>query len=206
MKDRPFDQRVERCLHKYLSFATPLSTGWDSIRLERIPSISRTLPGRTRCSRMQSRKSLGANWNGDARRKRPVGLRGSMGSLRFLDSTMARKFFLTFLFPSRVYFSYFSSSLAFRSFAMYIYSLKCHEQRSVSYRCEKDDNARLYHRRIKMTGGKEGGIAKKRNSWTASVHWSFSILRSFKYIGRYLLAVNACFTNIKLILILILIY
>lgn len=78
-----------------------------------------------------------------------------MRSPRFLDSTMARKFFLTFPFPSRAFISSFffhflSRIPGFRN----VYSFKCHEQRSVSYRCEKDDNTRLYNRRIKMKGGR----------------------------------------------------
>jgi len=189
MKDQLFGQRVAWCLHKYLSFATLLSAGRDSIRLERIPSISRTLPGgRTRCSRMQSRKSLGANWN-DRRR-----WGDRMRSLRFLDSTMARKFFLTFSFPSCVRFFFFFSSL-FRSPSQRIYSLKCHEQRSISYRSEKDDNTRPYHRRIKMTGRKierEKCCEKEKflHQFIVSLH-QFSTLRDFKCIGRYLLAFNA---------------
>lgn len=108
------DERA-RCLHKYLSFdarycqSTRILFDWG-----RIPGISRTLPGgRTKYSQMQSRKSLGANWNDGGRRKRLAMTRDLVGAV-FL---MAKIFSSFLLFSVHVYLSFFSSSLAFRVYS-----------------------------------------------------------------------------------------
>jgi len=116
---------------------------------------------------------------------------------RFVSSTVRRRENFFSLFPFLLAFIssffFFIHSLS-SVVSQRTYSLKCHEQRSISYRCEKDDNTRLYQRRIKMTGRKierEKCCEKEKFlQFIVSLH-QFSTLRDFKYIGRYLLAFNA---------------
>lgn len=116
---------------------------------------------RTRCSRMQSRKSLGANWNDDARRKRRR-WGDQMRSLRFLDSTMARKFFLIFPLSFDAYF-----------FPFFILS-RIPQSRNVYIRSSATSSVRFHTAAKRMTTLDAVSPSNKDDGWKG---WSREVLR-----------------------------
>jgi len=141
-------------------------------------------------------KSLGANWNDDARRKRPAALRGLDEVASFPRQYEARQFFFTFFFPSCIYFFFFLSWIPeFRN----VYIRWSTTSRVQFHTAAKRWQHSTVLRRIKMTDRRlEGGKCYEKRQFLHQFIVSFRLSRFFKYIGRYLLAFNKCLINFNL--------